>query len=148
MIRHGGFTLVEALAALLVTAVALAGIAALLVQAIRHERDAANRATALRLAAGLSEQLRALPRPDGRPLASIAGGDSGPDCTASPTACPAELAAAAALTSWLAEVARQLPLGASGRVETVGDRPPGYLISIDWASPGGERSTLRLRVET
>jgi type IV pilus modification protein PilV len=148
MLRHGGFTLVEALAALLVAAVALAGIAALLVQAIRNERDAANRATALRLATSLSEQLRALPRPDGRPLESVAGGDAGLSCAGSPTECPAELAAAAALVSWLDEVARQLPLGASGRVEVVGDRPPAYLISLDWMSPGGERSALRLRVET
>jgi type IV pilus assembly protein PilV len=145
---HQGFTLIEALVAMLVAAVALGGIATLLVQAIRHERDAAQQAIAVRLAAGLSEQLRALPRPDRRPLASVASADAGTACADAPSACPAELAATEAIAAWLDEVGKRLSPAASAAVDVVAGPSPAYVITLEWPSLHEARSRLRLRVET
>lgn len=148
MRNHQGFTLIEALVAMLIVAVALGGIATLLVQAIRYERDAAQQAVAVRLATGLSEQLRALPRPDRRPLASVAGGDAEAACANVPSACSAELAATEAIAAWLDEVGERLSPAASAGVDVVAGPSPGYVITLEWPSLHEARSRLRLRVET
>ena len=60
-----GFALVEALAALGVTAVALAGLSATAASAVRHVRLARDRGAALALATDQLDALRAGPRADG-----------------------------------------------------------------------------------
>jgi Tfp pilus assembly protein PilV len=61
-----GVTIVEALAALAVTAVALAGLAATAASAVQHIGLARDRAAALALATNQLDALRAGPRGDGR----------------------------------------------------------------------------------
>jgi Tfp pilus assembly protein PilV len=68
-VRRGaerGVALVEALAALGVTAIALAGLAATAASAVRHVRLSRDRGTALALAVDQIETLRAGPRDTGR----------------------------------------------------------------------------------
>jgi len=70
---HRGFALVEALVALVVLSIALAGGAALLVQAVRYERAAGERSRGLRHVVSLADSLRALQRADGGPLQAVTG---------------------------------------------------------------------------
>ena len=53
----------------------IAGAATVLVQTVRHGREANERMAAIRLAESLAEDLRVLRRPDGRALGSVADFD-------------------------------------------------------------------------
>lgn len=68
-----GFAVVEALVALLVLAVAVAGLTASAAAAIRHVRLARERSTALALAMDRLDGLRAGPRDAGRDEIDLAG---------------------------------------------------------------------------
>jgi len=69
----GGFSVVEALVALLLTAVALAGLAAAAATATRQLRLARDRVSALELAAARVDGLRAGPRATDRDEVESAG---------------------------------------------------------------------------
>jgi type IV pilus modification protein PilV len=139
-----GYTLAEALVALLLLSAGLLAGAAVVLEALRHERAAAERAAALRTAVSLAEELRAAPRPDGRALLSVTGIDPAEACAAHPPSCPAEAAAAAALEAATAWAARVLPLGTTISVEVPAADQPSYRIHIAW--PGGEPDSSRLRL--
>jgi Tfp pilus assembly protein PilV len=68
-----GFAIVEALVALLITAVAVAGLTASAAAAIRHVRLARERGTALALATDRLDALRAGPRDIGRDEIDVTG---------------------------------------------------------------------------
>jgi len=68
-----GFAIVEALVALLITAVAVAGLTASAAAAIRHVRLARERSTALALATDRLDALRAGPRDAGRDEIDVTG---------------------------------------------------------------------------
>ena len=139
-----GYTLAEALVALLLLSAGLLAGAAVVLEALRHERVAAERAAALRTAVSLAEELRASPRPDGRPLLSVTGIDSAEACAEHPPSCPAEAAAAAALEAASRWASRALPAGATVSVEVPATDLPSYRIQIAW--PGGEPESSRLRL--
>ena len=69
----GGFSVVEALVALLLTAVALAGLAAAAATATRQVRLARDRESALELAAARVDALRAGPRASDKDEVEVAG---------------------------------------------------------------------------
>ena len=69
----GGFSIVEALVALLLTAVALAGLAAAAATATRQLRLARDRVSALELAAARVDALRAGPRASDKDEVEVAG---------------------------------------------------------------------------
>jgi Tfp pilus assembly protein PilV len=143
--RRNGFSLPEALVALTLLSSSLATTALMLVQALHHEREAACRSAATRLAGTLAEQLRLLQRSDGRPLQAIAG-----DATscAVPVDCAVESDATRMLAAWQHEANTSLPEGSSARVELLTEAPPAYLIRIDWPDSGPSgRSALALAVE-
>jgi Tfp pilus assembly protein PilV len=121
-----GFSLIEALVALTLLLAGVAGASLLLLQSVQYEREASNRRTALRLAASLSEELRALRRDDGVPMA----------------------ADAAVITAWIAHVRSALPAGAVARVEVGGARPARYMIVIEWPVAGIGSQRLNLAVVT
>jgi len=60
--RVRGFTLIEALVALSLMLMGLAGAGLALGRSLQHERESGNRRAALRLAASLADELRALDR--------------------------------------------------------------------------------------
>jgi type IV pilus assembly protein PilV len=146
--RPRGFTLPEALVALTLLSAGLAATSAMLVQAMRHEREAACRTAAVRLAGSLAEQLRLLRRSDGLPLQSIADANESPACAADAADCTLELEAARVLEAWRARVTAHLPEGSASTVAVLDEAAPSYLIRIEWPDPGATgRSALRLAVE-
>lgn len=143
-----GYTLAEALVALLLLSAGLLAGAAAVLEALRHERAAAERAAAMRVAVSLAEELRAAPRPDGRALLSVTGIDPAEACEGHPPSCAAESAAAAALESASGWAGRALPAGATVSVEVPAAEHASYRIHVAW--PGGEPewSRWRLAVDT
>jgi len=120
------FTLVEALIALTLMLAGLAGGSLLLLQSVQHERESANRRAAIRLAASLADELRALDRGDGMPIA----------------------ANASAIADWIATVESALPSGATARVMAGGANPAGYRIEIEWPVAGHGMNRLVVPVTT
>jgi Tfp pilus assembly protein PilV len=145
--QEHGYTLPEALVALALLSMGLGTTTLMLVQAIRHEREAACRTAAVRTAGSLAEQLRLLRRSDGRPLQAVVAPGEPADC-ATADDCDAELKAARMLSAWRASASAGLPEGSSSQVEVLGEIPPSYLIRIQWPDLGSAAgSTLQLVVE-
>lgn len=120
--RLHGFSLIEALVALVVMLAGLAGGAIVLLQTLHQERESAWRRSALRHAVSLAEELRALRGHAAAP----AGADT------------------AAIASWTAAVLATLPDGASAAVSAAEDT--GVLrITIAWPGASG-RQELSLPV--
>ena len=128
-----GFTLVEALVALVVLAVGLLGVAAMYLDTLRAGRSALYTQQAISLAADLGDRLRADRRVCGDPVAFD-------DCAA----------------DWRASLEAQLP-GATGTIvsNVLRAAPAGYTeplvrytVTLTWAEPGREEdSTYTLDVE-
>lgn len=124
--RARGFTLIEALVGLAIMLVGLAGAGLVLLQSVQYERESSNRRAAIRLAGSLADELRALNRNDGMPLA----------------------ADAPAIVAWTAAVQAALPTGSLARVETGDSIPVSYTISIAWPVAGVGMQRLVLPVTT
>ena len=128
-----GFTLIEALVALIVLGVGMLGVAALYLDTLRGGRSALYRQQAVSLAADLSDRHRADRNICGNPVAY--------------DTCEA---------AWKADVAAQLPGGAA-TVSSLQLRPPPagytqalnrYTITLTWTEPGQDAdSTYTLEVE-
>lgn len=121
-----GFTLIEVLVALLLMLVGLAGASLVLLQSVQHERESSNRRAAIRLAASLADELRAMNPGNGVPL-------------------PAD---APAIVAWIAAVQASLPAGSTARVEADGEHPAAYRITIEWPVAGMGPQRLLLPVTT
>lgn len=123
---EAGFTLVETMIALALLLTGVAGASLLLLQCLQQERESSNRRSALRLAGSLAEELRALRRDDGQPLASDVP----------------------AIVAWIANVEASLPQGAIARIDAEGARPARYRIEIAWPVSGQGMQRLRVPVST
>lgn len=121
-----GFTLIEALIALLLTLAGVAGATVLLLQGMRHERESATRRNALRLAGSLAEELRVAARDDGTALS----------------------ADAPVIVAWRERARSVLPAGADARADPVGADPAAYRITIDWPVAGSGMQRFTLAVTT
>jgi prepilin-type N-terminal cleavage/methylation domain-containing protein len=119
-----GFTLVEALVALALMLAGLAGGSLLLLQSMQYERESSNRRAAMRFAASLAEELRALDGGNGLPLAA----DS------------------PAIITWIGAVESTMPAGSTARVHAARVSPAGYQIEIEWPVAGSGRNRLVLPV--
>lgn len=121
-----GFTLIEALVGLAIMLAGLAGAGLVLLQSVQYERESTNRRAAIRLAGSLADELRALNRSDGMPLAVDAP----------------------AIAAWTAAVHAALPFGSLARVEAGNSIPVIYTISIEWPVAGVGMQRLVLPVTT
>ena len=121
-----GFTLIEVLVALTLMLAGLAGGSLLLLQSVQYERESSNRRAAIRFAASLADELRALDRGDGMPLTE----DS------------------PAIVAWVAAVQSALPTGSTARVEISRANPAGYQIEIEWPVAGFGPNRLVVPVTT
>lgn len=121
-----GFSLIETMVALTLLLAGIAGASLLLLQCVQYERESSNRRAAIRLAGSLAEELRALRRDDGEPLA----------------------ADAPAIVAWILDVEAALPAGSSARVDIDGARPARYTIRIEWPVAGQGTQHLRFPVAT
>lgn len=138
--RQGGFTLVEALVALVVLSIGMLGIAALYVESLRSGRGAILRTQAVMLAGDMADRIRAnrlgndayVKAVTDHPATNAACAPGGAGCT------PAALAAHD-LALWDASLIATLP-GATGAVAAVnnGDQTFTYTITVNWTEVGQE----------
>lgn len=140
-----GFSLLEAMIALVVLSVGMLGIAALHGQSLAAGRSAQLRTQAVNLAGDMADRIR-VNRLGGAAYEGAAenhecdpqsGGDV--DCT------PAQMAAHD-LFVWQAQLARLLPDGA-GSVTHQATDPPTYTIDVSWTEPNAGAQTHRLVIQ-
>lgn len=147
VIRHGqcGFTLIEAMVALVVLAVGMLGIAGLYVTTLRSSGGAIYRMQAVNLAADLADRIRA--NPGGQVAYTLPAADN--NCYGAGSAdCSPALLAANDLFVWQTQVAT-LP-GGNGAVTYapgVAPLPSTYQISVRWTVQGGEALIYQLTLQ-
>lgn len=151
--RHiKGFTLLEALVALVVLSVGMLGIAALYVDSVSRGRTALDRTKAVVLAADMADRIRA----NSIAGAAYGGAAADNDCAdvlaAGNKLCsPAEMAAHD-LMLWQATVADPrvgLPGGQGTVVHDPASTPDTYIITISWTEVGeADPLTYTLRIQT
>ena len=138
-IRQRGFTLVEAMVALVVLSVGMIGIAALFAQGLGAGRTAQYRTQAVNLIADMADQIRA-----NRPgQAAYAGPTADNNCVpvdgtvgGGVVDCPPALMAAHDLFLWEQQVEQTLP---DGEIEILFDAttlPPSFTIDVGWVEVG------------
>lgn len=146
-----GFSLIEALVALVVLSVGLLGIAALYVTSVSSGRTATLRSQAVLLAADLADRIRAnrsagLTYDDATSgvgaftAACQPGGAGGGGCA------PATMANEDK-AEWIALVAARLP-GATPTVQVAGPAPNTFTIRITWVEPGIGNQLYQLSFQT
>lgn len=135
MLKHGrhqnGFTLVEALVALLVLSIGMLGIAALYVESLRAGRTALLRTSAVNLAADMADRIRAN-RAGGLAYEGAAGVLCNPALGA---AAPADQALNEA-ACWQDTVAATLPNGIGTVDVDDATLPTTYTITVSWGEVG------------
>ena len=132
-----GFTLVEALVALVVLSIGLLGIAALYLDSLRAGRDALLRTQALNLASDLADRVRA--NRMGEASYAILAAETAVAVAACKTTVgctPADLALTD-LAEWKNSINQLLPNG-TGEVRFIAAIPNRYEIVITWTQPGSD----------
>jgi type IV pilus assembly protein PilV len=129
---QSGFSLIEAMVALVVVSVGMIGIAALYGQGLGASRTALYRTQAVNLAADMADRIRGN-RQGGASYGGAAANNNcdpggGVKCT------PAQMAAHD-LFVWTNQVTQQLP-GGVGVVQYAGTVPPTYTIQVNWQETG------------
>lgn len=141
--RARGFSIVEALVALVVLSIGMLGIAALYVESLRAGRSAIYRTQAVNLASDMADRIRAN-RNAGIAYALAAGDAPTTQFCAPPgtaTCTPAALAQDD-LARWLGAIALQLPGDGAqtpgGTIVVAPGAPPTsqYTIQVTWSEPG------------
>jgi type IV pilus assembly protein PilV len=142
-----GFTIVEALVALVVLAVGMLGIASLYVTTLRASGSATSRMQAINLAGDLGDRIRAN-RTAGAAYAGLAAAN-GTTCLGTGVTCTAAQMAAHDLFVWQAAIQAALP-GAPAGVVTVDvtTNPTSYQIQVSWVESGGlaQSYTMNLQI--
>jgi type IV pilus assembly protein PilV len=144
--RYGGFSLVEAMVALVVLSVGMIGIAALHGQSLAANRTAQLRTQAVNLTADMADRVR-LNRLGGAAYAGPSENRScdpqsggGVDCT------PQQMAEHDVLV-WQQQVARLLPDGVGAIRYDGATIPPTYSIEVAWTEVGAGTLTQRLVIQ-
>jgi type IV pilus assembly protein PilV len=136
-----GFTLVEIVAALLIIAIALLGIAALYMDTTETVRESEPRVRAAELAEEIAARIRA--NPAGRTgYASVVGVKC--DTQAKPKR--AEDAAAIEAACWHERVTTELPSGMGSVTRDASSNPPTYVVAVSWSPPEGGAASFVMRV--
>jgi type IV pilus assembly protein PilV len=135
-----GFTLIEAMVALVVLSIGLLGIAALYVETLRANRTSLHRTVAVSLAADIGDRMRS----NRTPADAYACGDP---CVA---ANGKNAIADADLAAWMDAIAAQLPGGTAGIAYTApgASTPAAYDVTLEWTEVGQDDPvTYDLRIE-
>lgn len=135
-----GFTLIEAMVALVVLSIGLLGIAALYVETLRANRTSLHRTVAVSLAADIGDKMRANRNPAdayacGTPCVAATGGNDIAD---------------ADLAAWTNAIGAQLPGGTAGiaYVAPAANTPAAYIVTLGWTEVDQEDPvTYQLRIE-
>lgn len=143
-----GFTIVEALVALVVLAVGMLGIASLYVTTLRASGSATSRMQAINLAGDLGDRIRAN-RTAGTAYAAAAPATP-PGCIGTGVTCTATDMAAYDLAVWQAAIQQALPGAPAGVVDVnTGTNPTTYEIRVSWVEAGEtvqQSYTLRMQI--
>jgi type IV pilus assembly protein PilV len=131
-----GFSIVEAMVALLVLSVGMLGIAGLYVTTLRASGSALFRTHAVNLAADMADRIRANPNAG----AAYAAAAADNNCAGGGASCSPTQLAADDLFTWLNEIATVLPDDgdvntAQGTVAVAGANPRTYTITVSWVEP-------------
>jgi len=144
--RQRGFSLVEALVALVVLSVGLLGIAALYVSALRFARNALLRSDAVTLAADMADRIQANGAGGSAyALASGANSTAVPACATN--GCTAAQMAATDKAQWAALLAQSLPAGRGTIAVDTSTTPTTYTITVSWTEPNVGAQSYRLSVQ-
>jgi type IV pilus assembly protein PilV len=141
-LRARGFTLIEALVALVIMSVGLLGIAALHVESVKSARSATLRTKAVTLAVDMAEKMRANRAGALNGDYNCGVGDLGAnnDCAddsagGATVACSAAQMAQHDIWLWKDHIANGqagLPAGATGEIKTDGAVNPVFTITVAW----------------
>ncbi len=150
--KNRGFTLLEALVALVVLSVGMLGIAALYVESVSRGRSALARTKAIVLAADMADRIRA----NAVAGAAYAGPAADHGCSdgAAPgnkLCTPGEMAAHDLLLwqTTIGDSRTGLPGGTGTVVHDPGTTPDTYIITISWSEVGeNDPLTYTLRIQT
>jgi type IV pilus assembly protein PilV len=144
MSRQQGFTLVEAMVALVVLAVGMLGIAGLYVTTLRSGGGAIYRMQAVSSATDLADRIRA----NRSAVLAYAGAAANNNCYgAGSVNCSPSLMAANDLLVWQRQLARVLP-GGVGLVAVAGAAVPyTYTITVNWTEQGGVAQSYVLTLQ-
>jgi type IV pilus modification protein PilV len=139
--RSQGFTIVEMLAALLVMAVGIIGIAALYSDQVQTNPDAEVHREAAALAEKIADRIRATQQGHAGFATTI-----GVLCDqGSAPKLPQDIAAREA-ACWEDEVERQLPSGLGTITRDTLTTPPTYVIAVSWSAPDAGTASYVIRV--
>ncbi len=136
-----GFTLVEALVALVVLSIGMLGIAALYVESLRAGRESLTRSTAILLASDMADRIRAN-RAAGAAYEKAATdtGTASTDCEegGANASCTPAVMAAHDIATWETEIKANLPGGdaATGDIVVTAGAPNTYQITVSWVEVG------------
>ena len=131
--QQRGFTLLEAMIALVVLSVGMLGIAALYVEGLKAGRTAVFRTTAVTLAADMMDRVRANPAARG----GYAATGKSNTCLNGSSACTSAQIAQEDVFIWQAEIADRMPAGASGSVGVALGTPfDTYTVTVSWPEAG------------
>jgi type IV pilus assembly protein PilV len=144
MKRHAGFTLIEAMVALVVLAVGMLGIAGLYVTTLRSGGSAIYRMQAVNLATDLADRIRA----NRTANVAYAGAAVDNNCYgAAAVDCLPAAMAANDLFVWRAQVAASLPGGVAVVAVPAGVAPFTYTITVFWTETGGQVPSYTLTLQ-
>lgn len=141
--RHeSGFSMVEALVALVVLSVGMLGISGLYVTTLRSSGSAISRMQAVNLASDIGDRIRA------NRNATDAYADDPADNGCDEAACSAEEMAAFDLFVWNQQITRSLPGNPAGTVVIDATTTPRtYIVTISWQEAGNESLSYQMRMQ-
>ena len=138
-----GFSLVEAMVALIIISTGMIGVAALFGQGLGASRNALYRTQAVHLAADMGDRIRV------NRLGGLNYNNEGADRSCGPggdTACTPQQMAEHDLFTWEARVAALLPNGV-GTVEVAAGNPPTYTVTVNWQESGIGAASYTLTIQ-
>ena len=144
--RQAGFSLVEALVALVVLSIGMLGIAALYVESLRAGRSALLRTQAVALASDMADRIRANPAGTTNYIKAVDdAGTITANCAPGGSGCTGAQMAAHDIALWYQQVDARgddpsvgrlaLP-GGEGQIDVSDTTPRVYTITVTWAEAG------------
>ncbi len=149
--RQAGFSMVEALVALVVLSVGMLGIASLYVVSLRSSGSAISRTQAVNLASDLADRIRANRSAGEAYEAVVSTSDEAAavdTCIGQAVTCDPATMAAYDLSVWRQQITATMPGGTTGTVAVDGAASPRtYTITIEWTESREETLSYSLRMQ-